>query len=284
MKKVITFLIVACLVELSVRAQCLVIDTSLTSCGGNQWTFHICTQNPTGGNKRVSVTGSSGCINECFNATQNVCKNYTFYSNVRPSITVLVYTGTQCSGTPCVPQVLPVSLASFTLSKSGSSIIIKWETASEQNAKEFSVERSLDGEHWTSIAVVASKAAGGNSQSALDYDFIDVTAVGQGMIYYRLKQTDRDGKFNYSSTRAIRGDGKPQFTIRPNPSTGGTLLLLFGDNLKRNVSITDPSGNIIKQWDSVVNLLQITGLSRGFYVLVARAGDGSTQTAKIIVE
>ncbi len=69
--------------------------------------------------------------------------------------------------------------------------LLKWSTASEHNSDYFQVERSIDGEYWTSVGI---KSAAINSNQIINYSFIDSFKEFK-INYYRLKQVDADGQF-----------------------------------------------------------------------------------------
>ncbi|MBK5286128.1 MAG: hypothetical protein JJE25_12070, partial [Bacteroidia bacterium] len=60
---------------------------------------------------------------------------------------------------------LPVSLKSFTATRNHSNVLLKWETATEQNNSGFYIERNSSNGTWEQVAFVPSGAAGGNSSS-----------------------------------------------------------------------------------------------------------------------
>jgi hypothetical protein len=98
---------------------------------------------------------------------------------------------------------LPVHLISFNVSalkdKEVTKVLCKWQTASEINNEYFSVQRSKDGEHFEEIGQIQGA---GNTISIVSYDFTDQTP-GKGILYYRLKQTDFDGRSSLSETKVI---------------------------------------------------------------------------------
>ena len=89
---------------------------------------------------------------------------------------------------------LPVELMSFTGMEYQNEIQLNWTTATEVNNDYFEVERSLDAVHFDIIGKVAG---GGTSSEVLKYQLIDPSPVA-GINYYRLKQVDYDGTFEYS--------------------------------------------------------------------------------------
>jgi hypothetical protein len=89
----------------------------------------------------------------------------------------------------CYFSPLPVDLTNFNVNASRASNHIYWSTASEENSDYFEVERSLDGEQWSSIGRVL---AAGNSTTERDYSLEDKSFDAE-INYYRLKQVDYDG-------------------------------------------------------------------------------------------
>lgn len=78
-------------------------------------------------------------------------------------------------------------------------VVLKWATKSERNNDYFSIERSEDGKIFETIKQINGA---GNSNKKLYYDFTDYYPA-RGTNYYRLKQTDYDGKFEYSKVIII---------------------------------------------------------------------------------
>ncbi|ULT40584.1 hypothetical protein KRR40_38330 [Niabella defluvii] len=67
--------------------------------------------------------------------------------------------------------VLPVSFGDISAVYQNGTLNINWSTLSETNNREFVIEGSSDGKSWTKLGTVASKANGGNSDSAIEYSF-----------------------------------------------------------------------------------------------------------------
>lgn len=97
-------------------------------------------------------------------------------------------------------QVLPVEFTSFTAEAWKGEAILRWETASETQNSHFEVQRSLDGQDWESLGQVEGA---GYSAEPLSYRFTDAKPLG-GTSFYRLKQVDFDGSFEYSDMVSIR--------------------------------------------------------------------------------
>jgi hypothetical protein len=109
---------------------------------------------------------------------------------------------------------LPVTWMYFTGQTSENNRpVLKWATSSETNASHFEVERSTDAR---SFGKITSLTAAGNSKNATEYSFTDDTAT-PGNFYYRLKQVDRNGDFDYSRIINVKVDGRTLVRIYPNP-------------------------------------------------------------------
>lgn len=135
------------------------------------------------------------------------------------------------------PVVLPITLLRFEATNIDNRYIdLHWETASETNNDYFTIERSVNGVNWQSIASV--KGAG-NSTTLLNYVCKDHQPL-TGVSYYRLKQTDYDRNCTYSSIRAITLDDNT-LKIYPNPVSH--LLTIEGKILdERNIRIFSALG------------------------------------------
>jgi len=115
----------------------------------------------------------------------------------------------------------PVEWLSFTAEAKGTTVLLEWSTAQEVNAHHYEVERAIDGVDFEKIG---NLKAAGNSQVQQDYSFRDekVSSRNFKRLYYRLKQVDIDGAFEYSSTVEVLDRVSPsmsQLHAFPNPAT-----------------------------------------------------------------
>ncbi|NLA24350.1 MAG: T9SS type A sorting domain-containing protein, partial [Bacteroidales bacterium] len=111
---------------------------------------------------------------------------------------------------------LPISLLNFQANCNENHVSINWTTTSEINNEYFTIERSHNAKNWESIAQI--KGAG-NSSSSIYYEFKDENVL-DGTAYYRLKQTDYDGQFEYFkiiSTNCTNSKQKTNIICYPNP-------------------------------------------------------------------
>ena len=119
------------------------------------------------------------------------------------------------SGTNIIP--LPVEMISFTAKQISDQVLLEWSTGSEKNNDFFNVERSVDGLNFETIG---SRKGAGNSSSVINYELTD-HQPNNSTIYYRIKQTDLNGRYSFSEMIAIKIKRKTELlTSSPNPNTG----------------------------------------------------------------
>ena len=94
---------------------------------------------------------------------------------------------------------LPIELVSFTGNCNSKSVSLNWTTASEINNDYFTIERAQDAINFKELRKFDGAA---NNNQTINYSFIDTEPL-TGTSYYRLKQTDFDGQFNYFNTIAV---------------------------------------------------------------------------------
>lgn len=96
---------------------------------------------------------------------------------------------------------LPVGLVYFVATRSGSQVTLQWSTSSELNNDRFEVEFSKDGINWMVQNIVDGA---GTATMSTDYS-MDIRNDFEQPTFYRLKQCDFDGVFEYSKTVSVKG-------------------------------------------------------------------------------
>lgn len=172
---------------------------------------------------------------------------------------------------------LPVKLIKFLASDDAKSAKLHWETASELNNDKFIIERSDDTGIFTAIGEVKGS---GNSAKLLSYNFKDYTPL-KGVNYYRLKQLDFNGDFEYSEVRAVNFDLESSvFNVYPNPVID---VINFSETVE-TVAIYNLQGILLlKQSGSISSIRIPNNLGAGLYLLKLKLADGSVITKQIIV-
>lgn len=121
---------------------------------------------------------------------------------------------------------LPVQLSAFSASAAPNRAVqLAWQTASELNNSYFEVQRSQDGRTFTAIGRVAGHSS---STQASAYSFTDAAPGAEATQYYRLRQVNTDGSFDYSPVRVATlaaGSSPALLSVAPNPTTAAELRL-----------------------------------------------------------
>lgn len=179
---------------------------------------------------------------------------------------------------------LPVSLISFTAALEQDNVRLNWSTASEHNNSGFEIERSQDARNWKALDFVGRKTETGNSNSKLDYSYTD-SAPLNGTNYYRLKQIDADGSFEYSQVRSVRflSDGIKAF-IHPNPSIDGTVTLNVSNAEVAQAKVFTLAGvRVLNVAQPKGNVLDVKTLPAGQYIVEIVTSNNETITRRLII-
>ena len=182
-------------------------------------------------------------------------------------------------------QALPVNWLAFDAQAKQEDVLLHWSTASEINNSHFEIERSANGNNFEFVGRVEGN---GTTNSISDYGFTDKDAFSSTysqVLYYRLKQVDYNGNYEYSHTIAINNNsqssGGMEFITFPNPFTE-KLNLTLNNISEGNVTIEvyDLSGR--KHYSNVqfavkdsltLDLGSLSVLNRGIYIIHVQNGN-----------
>ncbi len=184
--------------------------------------------------------------------------------------------------------VLPVTLTEFTVTKDGSVSLAAWITSSERNNSHFNLQRSVDGNDFTTLGKVNTKSVDGNSTTELSYNFTDV-APQIGHNYYRLEQVDQDGQMSYSEiVDVVWGADGSVVTIYPNPATDNLNVDVSTDKVSQiEVRLVDMSGRVIqsvmqKTAKGMNNVsLDLSTIANGIYGVQILENNNLIHTSKV---
>ncbi len=197
--------------------------------------------------------------------------------------------GSKSSNSP-----LPVELIAFKVNQLKDRAKLTWKTASETNNSHFEVQKSQEGNEFTKIGKVEGSGTVIREQA---YQFID-NEPNSGTSYYRLKQVDHDGSYEYSVVKAMKWEERKNDVnnswvkindISPNP---------FNNSFKVNyhlkeagavkISMRNMQGSIMfeknlkgKSGPNTYRYDNDQQLSRGTYILALNGG-GERVTKKVI--
>jgi hypothetical protein len=167
-------------------------------------------------------------------------------------------------------QLFPVDLKEFTARRVEETALLEWTTATESNSSHFTIERSANGINFNELGRVN---AAGFSTSEKKYNYTDANLPSGPYVYYRLTQTDKDGKKQIFGIRKVY-IGTNGFEVRVYPTiTSGALTLevqgVSSDPL--TLKIVDLSGKLLRKQviaprQSRVDL-DVSGLGKGMYII-----------------
>lgn len=139
--------------------------------------------------------------------------------------------------------VLPLHLLSFTGAQKGKSSWLQWKVAHEENARDYTIERSTNGKNFVKIGCQDAVCNGCTSE--VDYQFED-RQPASGNNYYRLLMRDWDGKYTYSNiVQLYYAPSMPAITVSPNPATNKITLSGLNPSEIYNLQITAADGKIV---------------------------------------
>jgi hypothetical protein len=178
--------------------------------------------------------------------------------------------------------VLPVTLIDFKGKLGDNVILLEWSTSSEQNSKNFEIEKSIDG---VSYYKIGSVNAAGNSSNKRDYSFRDLQL--SPLNYYRLRMNDLDGKNKLSNIVLIRNNTAIQnIWVVNNPFKDYIDVRFAKAATVAKLQLSTINGAIISEkvfanTSGKIRLNVPANLSAGTYVLKAIV-DGRIYTKKLV--
>ena len=218
-------------------------------------------------------------------AVSNTDVYYAFTDNSNGALSIIPPTGP-----------LPVTLVSFGVRRlpGAAGAEISWATATELNSSSFTVERSAQpGEGFVTIGQVA---AAGTSSSQHSYTLRDADAATQaGLLYYRLRQVDVDGRATLSPVAVLAaGPAVAGFSLYPNPAPAAAQQVTLGTSAASvaGYSVNLYSGlgqllssKVIGDADATAPIIRTAGLEAGLYHVVLRDGTGhAVSSQRLVIE
>ena len=227
---------------------------------------------------------------------KNNCKHYMIYNPRGKGARTVTFSDGQSFNVPADTIItykvcnaaLPITLLNFSATLENDNTELKWTTASEINSDHFEIERSADGKKFTKIYSVKAHE---NASGILNYFAEDVNTP-RGIVYYRLKEVDKDGKYVYSKiVEVVNVSGDFIISgIYPNPFLSGITISLcsksagrlqmkmenvLGETLFKDERQINPGNNILE--------FDLADIAAGTYLLkIINPKDGTSAVKKII--
>ena len=200
----------------------------------------------------------------------------------------LIGEGTQCEGS------LPVELTTFSAEVKGMAVVLNWQTATEVNNYGFDVEhktQEVRSEKWEKIGFVDGH---GNRNSPKSYSFTDINPTGGNKFFYRLKQIDNDGTYEYSEIVEVEfvptefalyqnypnpcnPSTKIKYTIPQETSVTIKIFDILGNEVMTLVSEKQEAGSYDVEFDG-------SNLVSGIYIYQMQAGAFNNTKKMLIIK
>lgn len=244
--------------------------------GGGAGTLQFNTSNNDGANT-LTVSGLSGSST----LSIHVCADFnlfgTFENMSMDNVTV----------PEANVSVLPVELISFKAEKRENQVMLNWATASELNNEKFEIEHSTDNKPFEKIGEVEGNIT---TLQVSNYSFNHERPT-VGVNYYRLKQIDFDGQFEYSKVISLNFKGKNGEIgeFYPSPSKSGLVNLDYISQTDEEitVSVFDMTGKLlVNQTQSIArgnNNLSFDFLELNTGIYIVKIGDERNPTHRKLI-
>ena len=182
-------------------------------------------------------------------------------------------------------SILPVTWISFTASPvNNSSVELNWEVSQQVDNKGFFILRSADGINWNQAGFVTGEE---NDPSKASYSFTDMNPAA-GINYYMIRQVDLNESQNFSTIVTANIEMNTQVSVWPNPASDFIHIRnpYTNGGASARAVIFDMSGRVVLQTglQPGINTLQVSGLSRGAYIITIHTPTGEGYNQKLIIE
>lgn len=168
---------------------------------------------------------------------------------------------------------LPIELLYFNAEVLNEHVLLSWATASEINNDFFTIERTADMQNISKIATISGA---GNSNITCNYSYTDYNPL-TGISYYRLKQTDYDGSYEYSEWEAVNFSEKAE---------GLKIVYLHNDNGIASVGIKKGEESLvnIKAYDIFGRLVHSNTINVNEPMTNYKFDPGTTSGKMLIIQ
>ena len=183
-------------------------------------------------------------------------------------------------------SILPVVFTSFYASRQNNhAVILTWATAQEINNNSFEVQRSIDGQNWTTVAALAGA---GNSNRTQHYRYADETATSE-VVYYRIRQIDANGNSQVSALKVIHMSGAAEGATAKVQGYNKCVTVHFNGPVKNTmlVRVISLNGQVMAQQNvernSYATSLSLTHINGGVYLVQVSDGQAINESSKVVL-
>jgi hypothetical protein len=203
-------------------------------------------------------------------------------------------TGPACICNGCPPNnvgcsfsaPLPAQLVSFNAKQENQfRIVLSWSTLQEINMKKINVEKSYNGTTWQPIGEVSPKGSANEQSKYVYHD----DKPSEGLNYYRLKNSDQDGHFEYSNVVQVNfKESVSNFSVYPNPAKDKISIYtkgVIGQDIQ--IQLFQKNGILIQHkimQSGNVQTMNISDLSNGIYFIRILDANGNTVHTQSVIK
>src|SRR5690554_4647158 len=206
----------------------------------------------------------------------------TNYADVIQSVFVNEAASNTAS-TDCSIVPLPVELISFDAKAIGQEVQLTWVTASERDCDYFEIQRSADGLVWETIGF---KKGSGNTTQLKNYSQYDKRPL-KGISYYRLKQVDFNGKFEFLPIRSVQFINSSEIIqSHPNPTKDWVNVTANNTKIKQLV-LKNSNGREVMRVDNIneeKTIINCKGLAAGVYFMEVYTEDNQLYHQRLVIQ
>ncbi|HEY8402484.1 MAG TPA: T9SS type A sorting domain-containing protein [Cytophagaceae bacterium] len=213
------------------------------------------------------------------------------------SVTATGTGGTDCTNgfcrtsrfSDCEFCSLPLEWINFTGLWKDNQVSLQWQTHVEKNVSHFIVYKSIDGSNFEEIGIVE---AVGNTHNITTYYFNDENPI-EGINYYKIKEVDIDGRFDFSTTIHLLANPSQLFLLSPNPSDGIVNIKMNNIGEGYHIKITNALGVVVEtiekkpsssSYEGSLNIIKdLSHLPKGMY-MVTVSTEEYIETRRLILE
>ena len=226
----------------------------------------------------TSSAGTLGTVVDNNDGTYTVILTST--SSPATALIGFAINGTTASSTTNVvfANTLPLKWGDAKVFRKYKTQQLEWITEQETMVSHFEVERSINGRDWL---VILSNMKATNSDLQQTYAHTDKEYIPT-VVYYRIKEVDKDGKSYYSEVLKLDADaGFNRIIAYPNPAD----KLLYVGNVEKTklstIQLYSINGEKVKEWNQPQVSYDVSNLPTGIYLLKVNTTDGAQQTIRI---
>ncbi len=186
-------------------------------------------------------------------------------------------------------SILPVHFTDFYAVENKGKVKLQWSVSNDINNDRYELEKSNDGVHFNYLH---TQYPNSNINTANTYSFTDdITLLATDVIYYRVKQFDKDGSFYYSKTVSVRKEMKStSLSLYPNPVQKN--LFVNVTSFKKDIAVIkvfNSTGLLLNQQKTILqagnnslSINEVERLAKGNYILTITTDSGKFLTKKFI--